>query len=81
MNIYTDMFLTFSKIGAFTLGGGYAMIPLLEKEVVDTKGWLSREEFMDILAIAQSSPGLFAINWRAISGISTKELKVLWWEA
>ena len=69
------MFLTFSKIGAFTLGGGYAMIPLLEKEVVDTKGWLSREEFMDILAIAQSSPGLFAINMASHIGNKHKGVK------
>ena len=57
-----DMFLTFAKIGAFTLGGGYAMVPIMEKEIVDRKGWLTREEFMDILIVAQSTPGLFAIN-------------------
>lgn len=61
-NIYKELFITFSKVGAFTLGGGYAMIPVLEKEVVDRKGWLNREEFMDILAVAQSCPGLFALN-------------------
>ncbi|MCQ2076460.1 MAG: chromate transporter [Bacteroidaceae bacterium] len=72
MNIYTDMFLTFSKIGAFTLGGGYAMISILETEVVDRKGWLSKEEFMDVLAIAQSSPGLFAINMASHIGNKLK---------
>lgn len=56
------MFWTFAKIGAFTLGGGYAMVPIMEKEVVDKHGWLSRDEFMDILIVAQSTPGLFAIN-------------------
>jgi len=56
------MFLTFAKIGAFTLGGGYAMVPIMEKEIVDRKQWLTREEFMDILIVAQSTPGLFAIN-------------------
>ena len=56
------MFFTFAKIGAFTLGGGYAMVPIMEKEIVDRKGWLTREEFMDILIVAQSTPGLFAIN-------------------
>ena len=61
-NIYKELFITFSKVGAFTIGGGYAMIPILEKEVVDRKGWLNREEFMDILAVAQSCPGLFALN-------------------
>ncbi len=75
MTIYTDMFLTFAKIGAFTLGGGYAMIPLLEKEVVDKKSWLSKEEFMDVLAIAQSTPGLFAINMASHIG---NKLKGVW---
>ena len=75
MNIYADMFLTFSKVGAFTLGGGYAMIPILETEVVDKKGWLSREEFMDVLAIAQSSPGLFAINMASHIGNKYKGVK------
>jgi chromate transporter len=56
------MFLTFAKIGAFTLGGGYAMVPIMEKEIVDRKQWLTREEYMDILIVAQSTPGLFAIN-------------------
>ncbi len=57
-----DFFLTFCKIGAFTLGGGYAMVPLLEKEVVDKHAWLSKEDFMDIMAVSQATPGLFAIN-------------------
>jgi chromate transporter len=61
-NGYMGMFWTFAKIGAFTLGGGYAMVPIMEKEVVDKHGWLSRDEFMDILIVAQSTPGLFAIN-------------------
>lgn len=56
------MFVTFAKIGAFTLGGGYAMVPIMEKEIVDKQHWLSKEEFMDILIVAQSTPGLFAIN-------------------
>jgi chromate transporter len=57
-----DMFITFSKIGAFTLGGGYAMVPILEKEVVDKNGWLDREEFLNVLAVSQATPGLFAMN-------------------
>jgi len=56
------MFLSFFKIGAFTFGGGYAMIPLIEREVVDTKEWISKEEFTDILVIAQSFPGAIAVN-------------------
>lgn len=56
------MFITFAKIGSFTLGGGYAMVPVMEKEIVDKKKWLGKEEFMDILAVAQATPGLFAMN-------------------
>ena len=59
---YLQLFTIFSKVGLFTLGGGYAMVPLMEKEVVDDKQWLAREEFMDILAVAQATPGLFAMN-------------------
>lgn len=64
------MFLSFFKIGAFTLGGGYAMLPIMEREVVDKYNWLSREEFMNIMVVAQSTPGLFAINMA--SHIGTK---------
>ncbi|ABW18571.1 chromate transporter [Alkaliphilus oremlandii] len=56
------MFFSFFKIGAFTFGGGYAMIPLIEKEVVDVKGWISKEEFTDILVISQSFPGALPVN-------------------
>ena len=57
-----DLFLTFFKIGLFTFGGGYAMIPLIEKEAVDKKHWLSSEELLDVIAIAESTPGPIAIN-------------------
>ncbi len=56
------LFLTFFKIGAFTFGGGWAMISIIEKEVVDKHRWLEREEFMDLLAVAQSLPGILAVN-------------------
>lgn len=56
------MFLTFFKIGSFTFGGGYAMIPLIEREVVDNNKWISKDEFIDIMAISQSFPGALAIN-------------------
>lgn len=59
---YRELFCVFAKIGAFTLGGGYAMISLIEKEVVTKRGWISKDEFDDILIIAQSSPGLLAVN-------------------
>lgn len=57
-----EMFLVFFKIGAFTLGGGYAMVPLMRKEIAGKRKWLTDEEFVDILAIAQSAPGPIAIN-------------------
>lgn len=56
------LFLTFLKIGAFTFGGGYAMIALLENELISKKGWLSREEFLNMVAISESTPGPVAIN-------------------
>ena len=62
VNIYWDLFRTFFKIGIFTLGGGYAMIPLIEEEVVNRHRWVSKEEMLDLIAIAQSCPGVFAIN-------------------
>ncbi len=71
-NIYWDSFKTFFKIGLFTLGGGYAMIPLIESEVVDKKKWLEKEDFIDLLAIAQSCPGVFAINISTFIGYRLK---------
>jgi len=59
---YWELFLIFFKIGAFTFGGGYAMIPLIRNEVVNKKKWLEDEEFMDMLAIAQSMPGPISLN-------------------
>lgn len=57
-----QMFISFFKIGAFTFGGGYAMIPLIEEEVVNNKKWIGKEEFVDIVVISQSFPGALAIN-------------------
>ena len=56
------LFATFSKIGLFTIGGGYAMIPLIERDVVERNGWVAKEDFLDLLAVAQSAPGVFAVN-------------------
>lgn len=56
------LFMAFFKIGFFTIGGGYVMLPLIQKEVVDNNKWLTDEEFLDAIAIAQSSPGAVAIN-------------------
>ncbi len=57
-----ELFLTFLKIGAFTFGGGYAMVALLENEFVEKKKWIDKAEFLDIVAIAESTPGPVAIN-------------------
>lgn len=57
-----SLFVTFFKIGAFTFGGGYAMIPLIQKEVVDNKKWMDDSDILDIIAIAESTPGPIAIN-------------------
>ena len=59
---YWELFLIFFKLGAFTFGGGYAMIPLIRNEVVEKHNWLNDDEFMDMLAIAQSMPGPMALN-------------------
>ena len=62
MKKYLDLFLTMLKIGLFTFGGGYAMIALLENEFVSKKKWLEKDEFLDVTAIAESTPGPIAIN-------------------
>ncbi len=72
-NIYWESFKTFFKIGIFTLGGGYAMIPLIEEEVVNRKKWLSKDEMLDLIAIAQSCPGVFAINIAIFIGYRLKK--------
>lgn len=56
------LFLSFLKIGAFTFGGGWAMISIIEREIVDKNHWLERDEFLDLLALAQSLPGILAVN-------------------
>lgn len=63
-----NLFTTFFKIGLFTIGGGYAMIPLIEKEVIDKHQWMSQQEFVDLLAVAQSTPGVFAVNMAIFIG-------------
>ena len=72
-NIYWESFTTFFKIGIFTLGGGYAMIPLIEEEVVNRKQWVSKDEMFDLIAIAQSCPGVFAINIATFIGYKLKK--------
>ena len=64
-NKFTDillLFLTFLKVGAFTFGGGYAMIPIIQREVVDKRKWVSNTDILDIIAISESTPGPIAVN-------------------
>ena len=69
-----SLFLTFFKIGAFTFGGGYAMIALLENEFVSKKKWLEKDEFLDMVAIAESTPGPVAINSATYIGYKTRKV-------
>ena len=62
------LFTTFFRIGLFTFGGGYAMIPLIERDVVERNGWLDKDMFVDLLAVAQSAPGVFAVNMAVFIG-------------
>lgn len=69
-----DLFFTFMKIGAFTFGGGYAMISLLDRECVDNKNWLTSDELMNITVIAESTPGPIAINCATYTGYKLRGL-------
>ncbi len=77
--MFFQLFWTYLKIGTFTLGGGYAMLPLIQREVVERKGWIGEEEFLNMIALAQAAPGLIAVNsaifigwrvggWRGVAG-------------
>ena len=59
---FFQLFWTYLKIGTFTLGGGYAMIPLIQREVVDRQHWIDEEEFLNMIALAQAAPGIIAVN-------------------
>lgn len=67
-----DLFLTFSRIGGFTFGGGYAMLPILQREVVEKKNWATEEELMDYYAIGQCTPGIIAVNTATFIGYKYK---------
>ncbi len=75
MNIYIDSFKTFFKIGLFTLGGGYAMIPLIEEEMVTRRKWLDKDDFIDLLAVSQTIPGVFAVNMSISIGYKLRGVK------
>ena len=77
--MFFQLFWTYLKIGTFTLGGGYAMLPLIQREVVDRKGWIDEDEYLNMIALAQAAPGLIAVNsaifigwrvggWRGVCG-------------
>ena len=68
MNILFDLFLTFAKIGLFTFGGGYAMIPMIENNCVERKQWITHDEMMNVTVIAESTPGPIAINCATYTG-------------
>lgn len=71
----SNAFFTFFRIGLFTIGGGYAMIPLIEKDIVEKKRWIDRNEFLDLMAVAQSAPGVFAVNLSIFIGYKKAGVK------
>lgn len=72
MNIYFEAFGIFFKIGAFTIGGGYAMVPLIENEIVTKRKWITQDDFINLLAISQSAPGILAVNISIFIGYKLK---------
>lgn len=75
MNVCFQLFTTFFTIGAFTLGGGYAMLDMIERAVVTKKKWISKDEFWNTIAVAQSLPGVFAVNTALYVGHKTAGMK------
>ena len=75
MKLLLQMFLAFAKVGVMTFGGGYAMLPILQREIVDNKGWATEEELMDYFAIGQCTPGVIAVNTATFIG---QKLKGTW---
>ncbi len=73
--MFLQLFVTFFKIGAFTFGGGWAMISIIEREIVDKHHWLGKEEFLDLLAVAQSLPGVLAVNISVAVGDKLRGVK------
>jgi len=74
-NFYIEAFKIFFKIGAFTIGGGYAMVPLIEDEIVNKRHWIEQDDFLDLLAIAQSAPGILAVNIAIFVGYRLRGVK------
>ena len=72
MKTLIQLFLIFARIGGFTFGGGYAMLPMLQKELVENKGWTTNEDLIDYYAIGQCTPGIIAVNVATFVGYKTK---------
>ena len=72
---YSDLFISFFKIGTFTIGGGYAMIPLMQNIVVEQHRWISEEEFLDMISLSQAMPGVFAVNMASSIGYKLRGTK------
>lgn len=72
MKTLIQLFLIFARIGGFTFGGGYAMLPMLQKELVENKGWVTNEALIDYYAIGQCTPGVIAVNVATFVGYKTK---------
>lgn len=68
MKLFLEIFISFFKVGLFTFGGGYAMLPMFEKELVEKHGWTTREELLDIYALSQCTPGVIAVNTSTFMG-------------
>jgi chromate transporter len=75
LKLYIQLFWSFFKIGTFTIGGGYAMIPLVEREVVHRRKWIEASQFVDLLAVAQSSPGVLAVNMSVFTGYQLRKVR------
>ena len=75
MNFYLQSFLIFFKIGLFTIGGGYAMVPLIQNEIVDKRKWVDKDDFIDLLALTQSIPGIFAVNIAIFIGYKLRKIR------
>ena len=74
MNLYLDLFLTFARVGVCTFGGGYAMLPILQREIVEKKEWATEAELTDYFAIGQCTPGVIAVNTATFVGQKQKSI-------
>ena len=74
MNLYLDLFLTFPRVGVCTFGGGYAMLPILQREIVEKKEWATEAELTDYFAIGQCTPGVIAVNTATFVGQKQKSI-------